>query len=1089
MTEYAYVEKPFLDQLASLGWIVVDQSAGTIPSDPAVSLRGGFREWLLPDAFRDSVRAINKTGDGRTWLTDRQLDELRDLLLRQPGLTLLEANEAVQAVLFKAQVDRNELTGESDPVVKLIDFEHPERNQFHAINQFRIDTPGCIKQFIIPDIVLFVNGIPLAVVECKIGGPTCANPMHEAFVQLLRYRNGREETAASGLREGEPRLFHSNLLLIRTCGETADFGTITSGEEHFSAWKDIWPEKYRSFTSPLGVVRGQETLIQGMLTKETLLSILRNCSVFMDTDSGKRIKVACRYQQYRAARRIVDRLRTGKTPDDRSGVVWHTQGSGKSLTMVFVARMIRSSQELQDFKMLLVNDRVDLEDQLARTAKLIGGRVNVIESTTELREHLATDASDLNMVMVHKFQERAPELPRKVAEALGKYRGIPSAETFGVVNTSDRILLMIDEAHRTQSSDLGNNLLEAFPNSSRIAFTGTPLVTERHGEKRTVRRFGEYIDTYKLLDAVEDGATLQILYEGKTADTALNEKHAFDTKFEDLFRERNKEELEAIKKKYGATGDIMEAEQRIEAIARDLVDHYIDNILPNGFKAQVVCHSKLAAVRYQRSIKQALAERLERERLKEKLDQELIDQIAFLKATVVISSDGTNEAAYVTQARKEARAWNAVSNFCKPFDRIDSDKVYTGIAFLVVCDMLLTGFDAPVEQVMYIDKKLTEHNLLQAIARVNRVFKGKKRGYIVDYIGLANHLTEALTLYAAAGEEQELHDGLKSILSELPILEERYQRLIQLFEAVGVADARAFVEGKLTSPAADVAVVDAAVKALKDIKLRADFEVYLKKFLMSLDIILPHQAANPFRVPARRFGYLLRMTKERYKDDSLQLGDAGEKVKKLINEHLISLGINPKVPPVELFAPDFIDQLNKHAGGNMEAKASEMEHAIRKHCTVHFDEDPVFYRRLSDKLEQLIQKHRENWDLLSDELSHLRKEAIAGRPDNVEGLNREASTFYEHVVDLAFGNGGVSQEHEASMKKLMSRIVEILQETIGIIDFWNNPSEQRRLRGVVTDALLLTDIPEVTSSCERLSIEIMKLAKNRHEELLGARKQ
>ena len=164
-------------------------------------------------------------------------------------------------------------------------------------------------------------------------------------------------------------------------------------------------------------------------------------------------------------------------------------------------------------------------------------------------------------------------------------------------------MLMIDEAHRTQGSDLGNNLFEAFPNATRIAFTGTPLITERHGERKTVKRFGEYIDTYKLMDAVHDGATLQILYEGRTADTALNEKHAFDTKFEDLFRDRSEDELLAIRKKYGATGDILEAEQRIAAIARDLVDHYIGNILPNGFKAQVVCHSKLAAVRYQRAIR------------------------------------------------------------------------------------------------------------------------------------------------------------------------------------------------------------------------------------------------------------------------------------------------------------------------------------------------------------------------------------------------------------------------------------------------------------------------------------------------------
>jgi type I restriction enzyme R subunit len=218
-------------------------------------LRATFREWLLPEVFRNAVRKLNRTVDGQEWLTSRQLDDLRDQLVRHPGRTLLEANEAVQALFLKAQVDVNELTREADPVVQLIDFAHPERNVFHAINQFRIDTPGCVKSFIIPDIVLFVNGIPLVVVEAKIGDSNTANPLHAASEQLLRYRNGRPETAAAGLREGEPRLFHSNLLLIRTCGEKAEFGSITSGAEHFYAWKDIWPESRSNYTPPLGIER------------------------------------------------------------------------------------------------------------------------------------------------------------------------------------------------------------------------------------------------------------------------------------------------------------------------------------------------------------------------------------------------------------------------------------------------------------------------------------------------------------------------------------------------------------------------------------------------------------------------------------------------------------------------------------------------------------------------------------------------------------------------------------------------------------------------------------------------------------------
>lgn len=1082
MSEYSEVELPFLKQLAAQGWTVVDQGCANIPQDPAASLRTSFREWLLPGVFARAVRRINTLPDGTPWLTDSQLDDLRSQLLRQPNRTLLEANEAIQALLFKAQVDANEATGEADPVVKLIDFAHPENNSFHAINQFRIDTPGCVRAFIIPDIVLLVNGIPLCVVECKKGSETCANPMAEAFVQLQRYMNKRSETAAAGLREGEPRLFHSNLLLIRSCGLDADYGTITSGEEHFYDWKTLYPQN----DGAMDGMNAQQRLVAGMLTPTNLLHILRTSTVLMDTDSGPRIKVVCRYQQYRAAAKILHRLRTGATSAERSGVVWHTQGSGKSLTMVFLARMLRASNDLNDYKIVLVNDRQGLEEQLSETAKLIGARVNVIETRADLRIQLGTDSSDVNMVMVHKFQERKETLTNTVAEALGTYLAIPAAQTFGAVNTSERIIMLVDEAHRTQGSDLGDNLFEAFPNATRIAFTGTPLITERHAGRKTHKRFGEYIDTYRLMDAVNDEVTLQILYEGKTADTALNEKHAFDTAFEDLFKERSAEDLLAIKKKYGATGDLLEAENRINAIAKDLVAHYVDNILPNGFKAQVVCHSKLACIRYQNGIRAALKERIASEALKAAPDAELMTKLRFLKTAVVISSDGTNEAAFVTLARKEAARMNAVNNFCKPIDLTDADATYTGIAFLIVCDMLLTGFDAPIEQVMYIDKKLREHSLLQAIARTNRVAKGKKRGYIVDYIGLANHLTEALTIYAASDELQELQSGLQNITTELPVLQERYQRLLQHFESLGVKQIKQFINGELHGLDADAAVVHAAVTALKNEKHRADFDVYLKKFLMSMDIVLPHASAQPYRVPARRFGYILAVAKERYKDTSLNFGDAGEKVKALINAHLISLGINPKVEPVELLAPDFMDKLAAHAGKSAAAKASEMEHAVRKHCTVHHDEDPAFFKSLSAKVDALIEKHHDQWDLLAEKLAELRTEAMAGRTTKDSGMSREATTFYEHILQVGFAQGLVPDVDQAAMKALMQKLVDVLQDAIGSLDFWINADKQKRVRGAIKTEIAKANIDELKTNRERVTVEVMKLAKNRHDALIAA---
>ncbi|MBN1959671.1 MAG: type I restriction endonuclease subunit R [Deltaproteobacteria bacterium] len=806
MTEYLHVEKPFLDQLKTLGWTVIDQGHNIIPSDPAASLRTNFRELILPTIFCDSVRSINLTADNKAWLTDRQLDDLRDQLLRQPNLTLLEANEAAQALFLKAQVDRDE-------------------------------------------------------------------PVPASVAKALQRPN---------------------------------------------------------------------TLPKAFMNK-----------------------------------------------------------------------------------------------------------------------------------------------PKKVlmaAEPLVQYSAVPSSKTFGVVNSSARILLMIDEAHRTQGSDLGENLFEAFPNATRIAFTGTPLITEPHGSKRTVKRFGEYIDTYKLMDSVRDGATLQILYEGRTAETALKDKHGFNSKFEDLFKERSEAELNAIKKKYGASGDILEAENRIAAIAIDLVDHYIENILPDSFKAQVVCHSKLAAIRYQKAIRSALSERLEREKQKAHINCELIQRIEFLKAVVVISSDPTNEPAMITAARKEAKRCNAIENFCKPFDFVDPDKTYTGIAFLIVCDMLLTGFDAPVKQVMYIDKKLREHNLLQAIARVNRVAKNKNRGFIVDYIGLANHLTLALSIYADE-DARDINEGLKSIASELPILEERYQRLLQHFFSLGVTQIEAFVKGTLLDVKNEIMVLHLAVGALKDIKPRADFEVYFKKFLKSLNLILPNHAGQPYRGAARRFGYLLHMAKERYKDDSLDISDAGEKVKALINEHLIDLGINPKIPPIELLSDDFIAHVHKHSHGNAEAKASEMEHAIRKHCTIHFNEDPAFYKRLSEKLEKLIQEHRDNWQALAEGYEHLRNEAIAGRTETVAGLTKEATTFYDYVIQLGFDDVEAASEHNEALKKLMLRIVELLQNTIDVIDFWQKSIEVKKLRGNIDTEILLADIPALSAKHERIAVEIVKLAEKRHKEL------
>ena len=255
---------------------------------------------------------------------------------------------------------------------------------------------------------------------------------------------------------------------------------------------------------------------------------------------------------------------------------------------------------------------------------------------------------------------------------------------------------------------------------------------------------------------------------------------------------------------------------------------------------------------------------------------------------------------------------------------------------------------------------------------------------------------------------------------------------------------------------------------------------------MSMDIVLPHASAQPYRVPASRFGYILAVTKERYKDTSLNFGNAGEKVKALINAHLISLGVNPKVEPVELLAPDFMDKLAAHAGKSAAAKASEMEHAIRKHCTVHHDEDPAFFKSLSAKVDALIEKHHDQWDLLAEKLAELRSEALAGRTSGESGMSREATTFYEHIVQAGFAQGCVAEADQVAMKILMERLVDLLQDAIGSLDFWMNADKQKRVRGAIKTEIAKADITELKTNRERVTVEVMKLAKNRHDALIAA---
>jgi type I restriction enzyme R subunit len=1069
MAEYINVEKPFLEKLRLLGWQVIDQGIG-IPQEPAKSLRKNFKQVVLPEKFKKAIKRINTTPDGREWLTDKQLDEILFEIQNFPGKSLHEANKEIHRLLLKgASVARNELTGEQDPFVRLVDFKNYENNSFIAINQFRLNTPGASRQGIIPDIVLFLNGMPVCVVEAK--DFDVAEPLSEAYLQITRYANTRDDDY--GFKEGEERLFHYNIFSIITHGKEARVGTISAEFDFYSNWVDIFPEEYRTVTYPPDEER-QEVLIHGMLNKEIFIDLLKHFTLFIEIKKGVEVKIVARYNQYRAVGKIIRNFREGKTPMEKSGVVWHTQGSGKSLTMVFLIRKLRSLDDLKDLKIIFIVDRIDLEDQLSETAAMTGEPVRKINRRNKLNQ-LSDDTGDVNMVMIHKFLDEKNISAQSLIDA----GFVPFFEKFDTINNSDRILLLIDEAHRTQGGDMGDNLFSAFPHAARIGFTGTPLLTERH-EIKTHERFGGFIDFYKFDQAVKDRATVEIKYIGKVSKDKLDDKEAFDTEFEDMFVQRTQAEKEEIQRRYGSFIAYLESKERIAAISRNIIDHYYRDILVNGFKAQVVASSIVAAVRYKYELEIAVQNKIaELKNLPEEdLDAQQLQQLEFLKVAAIVSSLGNNEPGYISKARRQAKEMNAIENFKADFN---FEKPETGMGIICVCDRLLTGFDAPVEQVMYLDKSLREHDLFQAITRVNRTKHGKTFGLIVDYFGITKHLSDALNIYTDK-DKNRLEDFLQvfqDIDKEIPVLEARYKRLIDLFTDYKLKAIDDFLKQKFTDAAKEFEFAEDCIETAKNIKFRAELLTYSKSFFDSLDLLFNVQAGIDCWIPAKRLGYLIWRIKDRYKDETMDLKWASEKVRKLIDKHLLSMGIDTKVQQVCILSDDFgkkVDYLNK----TPKSKASEMEHAIRWHIKVNLEKDPALYGRFKDRLESILNAYKENWETIVDELNKLRKEMAEGRQAETQGISIVEAPFF----DLLKKSLAVETETEIyKTKALIHILMPILQETAEIKNFWTKGAVRKRIEGMIEDEVHYSGVSGVSENAAELTTELMKLAKNRKADL------
>jgi type I restriction enzyme R subunit len=1096
------VEKPFVAQLQGLGWVHIEGSL----DDPAVTGRTSFVEVIQEEVLRGQLRALNPGPDGEPWLDDARLSEAVAAITRLGTHKLMEANEKATDLLIRGlTVDGLPgWIGGRGQTIRYIDWETPTNNRFAVIDQYRVDCPPGFnsgKAFIVPDLVLLVNGIPLVVVECK--SPSTPEPLAEAVDQLRRYSNQRKAAFEVDDNEGNEPLFATNQLLVASSFDEARVGCVGAAFEHYCQWKTlVGPD---GSGSEIDVAQGlgkpalseQERLIAGLLAPAHLLDVVKNFVLFMQV-GGQTIKIVCRYQQYRAVNRAIARLKTGQTRlqhgehDKRGGIIWHTQGSGKSLTMVFLVRKMRGDADLRRFKVIVVTDRKDLQGQLSVTATLTGEVVEVADSTAGIKALARRKGPGLIFATIQKYRDTdtAGDAPL-TADDLPKFQEPKAAytanEKFEVLNEDESILVLVDEAHRTQAGDLHANLLAGLPNCARIGFTGTPIIMGE--KKRTHEIFGEFIDRYTIKESEADGATVPVLYEGRTATGAIKDGASLDELFEDLFRQHTSEELEAIKKKYATKGHIFDAPALIADKARDIIRHYVTNILPNGYKAQVVAYSRLAAIRYFEALKQGRDELLaEAQALSPEdkgLDDEALcqrpakvqavvqawryrDTLARIEFAPVISGSNNDDPAWKRWTDGAAHE-QLIKRFKKPLFHAKPEKT-DPLTFLVVKSMLLTGFDAPIEGVMYLDRPIREAELLQAIARVNRTGFGKRCGIVVDYYGVARHLKEALAAYS----DEDVEGSLASLKDEVPVLRDRHLRVVDLFRRLGIES---------------LDDTEACVEALGSEKLRAEFSVKLKAFLGSLDTVLPRPEGLPYSGDAKRLAYIYARARNRYKDTPVLGKDVGAKVRKLIDDHVISLGVDPKIPPIQLTDAEFDMHVVRAASDR--AKASEMEHAIRSHIRKHLDEDPVLYRKLSERLNDILKTLGEQWNEVISQLQKIIDElrtGKAGSADTPSDLPEQYAPFLRTVLDVVSDGQSPTPAELLRLKDVTVELVDlIVQELQDNRDIWSpyKRAAQENLNTQLFEHVMRLRPPLVdTDKAGVLADKLMEQARANHDKLV-----
>ncbi len=1025
---------PAIELLVNLGWSYLT------PAE-ALEERGGRRKSvLLENVLREQLGKINRFNyKGKTHAfsatgLEAGIDALTDV--QDDGLIptnhhlfdLLSLGKSIEQVVDGGLVN---------PQLRYFDWERIENNVFHVTEEFEVERGGT-KKTRTPDIVLFVNGIPLVVIECK--SPLLGNKaLTEAISQHTRNQKAGEI----------PHLFWYSQLLVALSRDEARYGTTGTEPDFWSEWKDEIPntaalqeavnrelpgtvanaiesignkiarhEALAARETHGRQVTEQDRLLYSLCRPERLMELFRKFVVY---DAGKK-KVA-RYQQYFSIQKILKRVQQIDVDGKREGgVIWHTQGSGKSLTMVMLAKSLAMHPAIRTPRIILVTDRVQLDKQIRDTFADCGiTDVKRAGSGKHLRELLQENHAVIT-TLIDKFEG-----------ALDK----------GTHLTEDaNIFVLVDESHRSQhgrqyAGQFGSMhavMRRALPKACYIGFTGTPLMKD---EKNTARQFGGLIDTYTIDQAVADKAVLRLLYEGRLVDQDV-EKKKIDAWFDRLTRTRSDSDKAELKRKFATAGHLHKAEERMRMVAWDVSTHFEDRFKGTGLKGQLVADSRISAIKY----------------------QQLLDEIGMVTSEVIISKSDDREDHTSTSKLAETEVqkfWEEMMREHGSEEKYNENVVnsFKGDGapdIIIVCSKLLTGFDAPRNTVLYLDRPLREHTLLQAIARVNRKFAGKDFGYIIDYRGILGELDKALVTYSQLDgfDDVDLDMALFDIGSEIEKLGDFHASLQSLFQKV---------KNKHD--------LDEYVNILRDEAVRDEFMDRLRKYGRTLEIALSSfewieetsaETVEMYRGDLKFYEDLRRYIRQLFSEE-IDYKEFEGQMQKLIDRHVGSDEVRQLTPLVDIFDKEkFEAEVEKF--GTPAAQADTIAHRTSKTITERMDEDPVFYMRLSKVLKKAIEDYEAKRIAAAEYLKRaqsvadeVRSHGIKNVPEPLQG-KPSALAFYNTLTKAVVGEDDeVSPKDVGELSVLAARLDGLVMGKV-VVDWQKKPDVQNAIKNALEDLLL-----------------------------------